>query len=351
MKKILISTGGSGGHVIPAITFYEHVNKQYKLKIVTDVRGSRFFDERKYKYTILDVPNPKKSLIKFFLSFFSAFIYLKKNNIDILFSTGGYMSLPFCVASLFLKIKIILYEPNKVLGRTNKSILRFSNRIICYHETLINCPDKHKNKIFRINPLLRKEIYNFKKNSKVNINKRIKLLVLGGSQGAEIFDKAIIKIINEISKFYKINLTQQIFDKKNIEVLKKKYADLNIEYHLFDFNHDLFKKYEEADIVITRCGASTLSEISFFNIPFVAIPFPFAKDNHQYFNAKYFSEKNCCWLFEQNEKLVQNIVDLFKSISNDDQDYRNKQINLENISYQNNWNNINKNLIDLLNEY
>ena len=68
------------------------------------------------------------------------------------------------------------------------------------------------------------------------------------------------------------------------------------------FKQNIEQQYLRSNIVITRCGASALSEISYANIPFIAVPFPYAKDNHQFLNAKHFSDLNCCWLFEQNNK-------------------------------------------------
>ena len=88
---------------------------------------------------------------------------MKKNNIEILISTGGYMSLPLCLSAKILKIKIYLFEPNMVIGRSNKFFLKFSEKIICYSNKLINFPKKYKNKFFLINPLLRKKIFMKKK--------------------------------------------------------------------------------------------------------------------------------------------------------------------------------------------
>ena len=108
---------------------------------------------------------------------------------------------------------------------------------------------------------------------------------------------------------------------------------------------------QDIDLAITRCGASALSDLAYFNIPFIAIPFPYAKDNHQYYNAKYFSDLNCCWLLEQNKVHTNKILDLLLSIINDKSEYFKKKKNIEKISSQNNWNTINQKLINTINEY
>ena len=94
MKKILISTGGSGGHVIPGITFYIHLVKEHNVKIVTDLRGSKFFNKNSIDKDIIDVPNIGSNLfllpikiINILISFIKSFFYLKKNKIEILIST------------------------------------------------------------------------------------------------------------------------------------------------------------------------------------------------------------------------------------------------------------------------
>ena len=101
MKKILISTGGWGGHVYPVIALYEHMEKFQNVLLVTDIRGSKYIDDNLIKYNVIDVPNIFSNLFKlplnillFFFSILKSLNYLKKENIDILLSTGGYMSLP-----------------------------------------------------------------------------------------------------------------------------------------------------------------------------------------------------------------------------------------------------------------
>ena len=103
-------------------------------------------------------------------------------------------------------------------------------------------------------------------------------------------------------------------------------------------------------MAITRGGANTLSELSFLNIPYVAIPLPTARDNHQYYNSNYYFEKNCCWLVDQNKYETNNFLKTFLEILNNYQIYRKKITNLENITKKNNWNNINSNIIEIIHE-
>ena len=111
-KKFLISTGGSGGHVIPATILYEHLKDQYDVLITTDKRGVKFLKEEDYNLKIFNINPITKNLFLIPLEFFfilwsiiKSLFFLKRNKIDILISTGGYMSLSLCLASKLLNIK------------------------------------------------------------------------------------------------------------------------------------------------------------------------------------------------------------------------------------------------------
>ena len=114
-SKILISTGGSGGHVIPAITMHDHLKENYDILISSDVRGLKYLDDKFYNTLVIDTPKLNNfillplSILKVFFLTLRSLILLKKKEIQILISTGGYMSLPLCLASNLLNIKIYRY--------------------------------------------------------------------------------------------------------------------------------------------------------------------------------------------------------------------------------------------------
>ncbi len=358
-KNILISTGGSGGHTIPAIILYEHLKNDFKIFLTSDKRGAKYINKNNYNYKLIEIPRLSKNFFKFpyillflFISFFKSFLFMKKNNIQILISTGGYMSLPLCISAKILNIKIYLFEPNIVIGRSNKFFLKFSEKIICYSKNLKKFPEKFKNKIFLIEPLLRKEIYLEKnKNKNENIIKKpFTILIIGGSQGAEFFDEKISELMVEINKKYKISIIQQITDENKKKIIKKKYIDDGIKNDLFNFNEKIFKKYNQIDFAITRSGASTISELIYSAIPFIAIPLPGSKDDHQFYNAKEYCDKNLCWLFNQSEYKKDNLKKFILNLIQYPEDYFEKKSNMTKFSYQNTWNNINQKLLALINE-
>ena len=353
-KKILLSTGGSGGHVVPATVLYEHLKNQFHVSISTDYRGEKFLDKNKYNLEIFNVTPISKNI--FFLpyqlcliiySIIKSIFFLKKRKIDILISTGGYMSLPLCLASKILNIKLFLFEPNIVLGRSNKFFIKSCEKIFCYSDKIKNFPNKYINKINVIPALLRKNFYEVEKAG--NIDGRINLLVIGGSQGAKIFDKLIKTAITELSKKYNLRIYQQT-NPLNFDELKKFYKVNNIDNELFDFDEDISNLMSKANICLTRAGASTLAELVFLNLPYVAIPLPTSIDNHQFENAIFYNKIGCNWILNQNEINDETVANKLVNIIDNKEAYLIKKMNMKNFSYQNTWNNINQKIISVINE-
>ena len=350
-KKILISTGGSGGHVIPATILHSHLLKKKDVFISTDNRGYKYLNKDIHKILIIDTP--KLKLLSLPLNFFKilylsikTFFFLKKEKINQLISTGGYMSLPLILAGKFLNLKIYLFEPNLVLGRANKFFLGSCEKIFCYTDKIKNFPTKFKNKIVTIYPLVRDEFYKIKK-SKTN-NDKFCLLIVGGSQGASIFDKNLKNSILNISKKFSIKIIQQTHS-KNIFSLKEFYTSNNIENEIFNYDENFIEKITKADVCITRAGASTLAELSILNTPFIAVPLPNSKDNHQFENANFYLKNDCCWILEQNlfdGRIEQLIIKIIQNKS----DFDKKKENLLNLNYQNTWINVNQKILKNLDE-
>ncbi len=354
-KKILISTGGTGGHVIPASVFYDHLKNDFDVFLSSDERGVKFLNIDKEHIKIINTPKlqnkilllPFNILSIIFLIFKSIF-FLRKKNIDILISTGGYMSLPLCFAAKFLKIKIFLFEPNMTMGRANIFFIKLSKKIFCYANNIKNFPKKYLDKIVVIGPLLRKKFYSVKLNEK-EILKEIKLLIIGGSQGAKFFDHEIKNSILQLTNKYNLKVYQQS-NKENYQILKSFYDSNNINCKLFSYDNNILEFLKDSNLCITRAGASTIAELTFINIPYLAIPYPYAKDNHQYENALFYKNKDCCWLLDQNSITSDILSKKLIQIIENREDYLKKKKNMENFSYQNSWNKVNEKIIRTLNE-
>ena len=351
-KKILISTGGSGGHVIPAKILIDHLKYNFEVIISTDRRGEKYLKEVSNKKIKIYTPKLNNlylfplNLIKVLILTVKSFFILKNNQIDMLISTGGYMSLPLCMAAKILSIKIFLLEPNMVLGRANNFFLKFSEKIFCYNSSLKNFPTKFLNKLVLIDPLVRLIFY---KKSNTNLKKdKFNFLVIGGSQGANIFDFEIKESFCEISKIFPIKVTHQTSE-QNTEKLKDFYLQHNIDCHVFSYDSNFFNLLNEIDFCVTRGGASTLAELSLMNIPFLVVPLPTAKDDHQYENALFYKKNNSCWIIDQKKFNRNELSNFFFNLLKNDNEYLKKKTNLKKLNYQNSWNNVNQKILDTLN--
>ena len=350
-KNYLITTGGSGGHVVPATILYDHLSKIANIIITTDKRGLKYLDKEFYKFKIIDTPRLNNifllplNLVIILILTSRSFFLLKNNKIEKIFSTGGYMSLPIILSARLLKINIYLIEPNQVLGRANRYFLNYCKKIFCYSNKIKNFPDNLINKMCIINPLVRKNIY---EKDTSGFNDRFTILVIGGSQSANIFDGKLKEAVVNISKKKAIKIIQQT-NEKNISFLEDFYLKNNVENKIFSYNKNFVDVIKHVDICITRAGASTLAELSLVNIPFIAVPLPTSKDNHQLENAKYYKDNDCCWLIEQIN-FEERIENLLNKILTNNSEYLNKKENLKKLNYQNSWINVNQKILKILNE-
>ena len=353
MKKILITTGGTGGHVIPAKIIKEHLKNNFEIYYSSDLRGLKYLSSDINKTIIIDTPRFNLSfylpfrLIKLMYLILQSILFLKKEKIEKVISIGGYMSIPIIIGAKMLGLTILLLEPNLVLGRGNRFFLNFSKKIFCYSNKISNFPKKHFHKIELIKPLVSKAFYELEKNK--DINNKFCFLISGGSQGAQIFDDLIKDTMIDISKTFSIKVIQQT-SIENIEKLKNFYDSKNIENKIFNFEENFINLINMSDLCITRAGATSLAEISILKKPFIAIPLPSAKDNHQMKNAQFYEEMGCCWVLDQRNLKKEKLSNIILNILKDKSDLIDKKSNLEKLNFENSWNDVNQKLQKIINE-
>lgn len=324
-KTIVITTGGTGGHIFPSISLSNFLSNQYQIEFITDKRGLKYLEkeqslrinvinsERIFNRNILKIIT---SITKVISAIISSFLLLIKLRPNLIIGMGGYSSFPVCLSAYFLKIPILIYENNLVVGRTNRFLLPLSKKILVSTESIEGIKEKYQNKIFFSGYLLRKEIFNLKvENSKIT-EKELSILIIGGSQSAKIFGEHLPKVIKKcFENKIKFNIYQQCLDYQKIE-LNEIYKKLNLKFELFTFTNNLSEYYKKADFAITRAGASSMAELVNSNIPFIAIPLPSSTDNHQLKNAIYFENKGYCFLLEQ-KYIFEKLYEMLKNLNND----------------------------------
>jgi UDP-N-acetylglucosamine--N-acetylmuramyl-(pentapeptide) pyrophosphoryl-undecaprenol N-acetylglucosamine transferase len=351
-KKIVFSTGGTGGHLFPAINLMTHlIEKDYEVILVTDTRGNNFLKHYpKLKSYIIQAGTPtNKTLVKKIFSYFIIFqsimrsiIILKKEKPNLVFGFGGYVSFPISFASRFFKIPLILYENNLILGRANKYLLPLSKKIFISKKIENEYLKKYDTKIYESGPILNKGIINYINKKEKDTNKNFSILVLGGSQGAEIFGKIIPPVITKLkNEGYDLEINQQCISNQKDEI-EKYYLKNKIKNYVFEFEKDISRLVFSSNLAITRCGATTTAELVFANTPFIAIPLPDSIDNHQYLNAQYYKNKECCWFLNQDNLNTDNLFNLILGIIKDKKKLEDFRKNMKKNQNKNVYNDIEK---------
>jgi len=335
-RKILFCSGGTGGHIFPSISLINFLKKkEYEIILVTDKRGAKYLKKDFFLYKILNVGFPDRSgiinkifyYLKLIPTFFNSFLFLMKEKPNFIFGFGGYVSFTVCLAAKLLNIRILLYESNIILGRVNKFFVPFCVRLFTNSNNILNLHKKYLYKSVEVGNILREEIIRYKLPVKNNPNSIKTIIILGGSQGAEIFGKIIPQTILDLNKNYRINIIQQSLPEQ-IEEIQNFYNNNNIKNYIFSFHENIAELMSRADLAISRCGASTIGELEFLGIPFVAIPYPLAKDNHQYQNAIYYEKKGCCWILNQKNLSPYSLKEILNNILNNNVELSLKKENM-----------------------
>ena len=357
-KKIIFSTGGTGGHIFPAMNLMKHFfDKGYKVLLVTDARGNAFirhhseFQSYVLKAATLTNKNFFSQLLSFFVIFYSiikSVIILKKEKPDLIFGFGGYVSFPISFASNFFNLPLIIYENNMVLGRTNKYLSLFSKKILVAKKIVVNFPKKYKHKTYEVGSILDKNIINYSISKKNDDQENFSILVLGGSQGAEIFGTIVPPVIKMVKdQGYKIKIIQQcILSQKNS--IMDFYKKNSIENYVFEFDKNILDLILFSNLAITRCGASTTAELTHTLTPFIAVPLPNSIDNHQYLNAKYYENNGCCWLLEQENFNTKNLFNLIIETIKDKNKLENVRKNMKKKYNKDVYNDIENEIIEFI---
>ncbi|ADV33550.1 UDP-N-acetylglucosamine-N-acetylmuramyl-(pentapeptide) pyrophosphoryl-undecaprenol N-acetylglucosamine transferase [Candidatus Blochmanniella vafra str. BVAF] len=291
IKTILIIAGGSGGHVFPGLSVARYLmNHGYKVvwlgskeNIESQLVPRHGIDIKFIYMKGWRGKNIYKKLVTLlflmFLSIYQALKIIKYWKPDIALSMGGYVAGPSSLAVVLCRIPLIIHEQNRVIGLTNRYLSFFAAKIFQ------GFPDVIANAITLGNPL-RHTILSIPK----PINRwkyrtgPIRVLVMGGSNGAYIFNKVVPKIFEQL--FSKLIIWHQSGEKDFERVLKAyRKTKQKINYKITPFIDDIAQAYSWADVVISRSGALTVSEIIYVGLPAIFVPFPYHKDKQQYWNA------------------------------------------------------------------
>ena len=316
--NITIAAAGTGGHINPGIAIADILQMNgYNISWLGTPKGmeNKLLDKKKFQFFALSISGIRNKglskLVKLpfivIISTIQAIKALKVTKTKLLIVMGGYVSMPAALAAKILNIKLIVHEQNSIPGLTNKILSFISNQnFIAFPNSL------RKSKIIG-NPI-RKEIEQVRNPKKRFLNRKgpLRILVFGGSLGSKTFNQFLPSIFKKINSKNKLSIIHQSGE-KTFELLKESYkgADFKVETRKYIF--DMEKKYNWADIVIARSGALTVSELIASGTASMLIPYPFAVDDHQFFNAKILKDAGAAEIIREKnlvEKLVFNLAKL-----------------------------------------
>lgn len=322
--KILFTGGGTGGHVLPIIgiarelrrlqpkeklvfhylgpqdEFGEILLSQEGIKVKTILAGKirRYLGWKSILQNLVDV------LFKIPIGILQAFFYILFLAPDLIFSKGGYGSIPGVIAGWLLWAPVLLHESDIVPGLSNKFLSRFSFKIFVSFPRTKYFPPKKM--ILVGNPIRREILEGSKKEAKsffkLSLEKPV-ILILGGSQGAQRINDKILEVLSELLRNFEIihQCGERNFKQVRAESKVVITEDLEKYYHLFPFlrEEEIKQAYAAADFIVSRAGSGSIFEIAAAGKPSILIPLPEAAQNHQVKNAYAYAENGSSSVIEE----------------------------------------------------
>ena len=315
--KILVSAGGTGGHIYPAISIIDEFKKQEKdLEIIFVGTTNRMEKDIIPTLNIKYVPIEIYGLTKDIIHDIKDIILIRKDikkmiNLmneykpDIVLAIGGYVTYPVIKAAYKLHIPIFLHEQNAIPGKVNKLTAKYADLIGVSFASSIKY-FKNKNTFVSGNPTSDRAIKaNSVTKSSLGLedNKRLVTFVAGSLGSSTINNVAKEFLKNMDNKDYQVLYItgKSMYD----EFIKDKYPN-NVK--IMPYVDNLPGLLKNTDILVTRAGASTIAEIKALNVVSIFIPSPYVANNHQYYNAKELVDNNLALMIEE-KKLNANILE------------------------------------------
>ncbi len=307
--NIAITGGGTGGHLSIAEAIKDELNKRgiepifigskhgQDMEWFKDSRGfkkSYFFDTK----SVVDKNPISKvtSLAKILSGTVQCREIFKEHNIEIIFSVGGYSAASASFASIIFSKDLFIHEQNAILGRLNKLLAKRSKMLFSSYL------DE-----FTLTPYPVRDI--FFENARVR-DRVDTIIFLGGSQGATAVNEFAMRVA-PILRDRGIKIIHQS-GRRDIERLESFYKEEEIEVDLFSFSKSIYNKIKEADFAVARAGAGTMWELCASKLPALYIPYPYAANNHQFYNADFLASKGLSLLKSQDKIDIKDLEAIFK---------------------------------------
>jgi UDP-N-acetylglucosamine--N-acetylmuramyl-(pentapeptide) pyrophosphoryl-undecaprenol N-acetylglucosamine transferase len=322
--KILFTGGGTGGHVLPIVGITREILRIYPQEKIQfyylgpkDEFGEIFLSHegieikrvlagkiRRYKDWKSIGQNLIDCLFKVPAGIFQAFFYIFFLSPDLIFSKGGFGSLPGVLAGWLLRTPIFLHESDHTPGLANRFLSKFSLAVfVSFPKTEWLPPSKM---ILTGNPIRREILEGSKEKARklFNLsNKKPVILILGGSQGAQRINDKILEVLADLLANFELihQAGEKNFKEVRAEAKVMITKDLEEYYHPYPFlkERELKHAYQAADLIVSRAGSGSIFEIAAIGKPSILVPLPEAAQDHQVKNAYSYAENGACLVMEE----------------------------------------------------
>lgn len=327
--KIVVSGGGTGGHIYPALAFIREIKKQ-----VGDVEFLYIGTEQGLESTLVrreDIPfktihitgfrrklslENVKTVWRFLSGVSKSKAILKDFQADVVIGTGGYVCGPVVYAASKLGIPTIIHEQNSVPGLTNKFLSKYVDKIAtCFEEAAAFFPKEKV--VLTGNPRASEVLNQDGIKGRLSVGLKLKdpsVLIVGGSRGARPINDAVISALPQLGeKPYQI---LYVTGEVHYEAVKKEIALVGNPSNVIikPFVHNMPEVLTSIDLTIARAGATTLSELTSLGIPSILIPSPYVTNNHQEKNARALTRTGAAKMLVESELNGQKLVEEIDSI-------------------------------------
>lgn len=333
-NKYFVTGGGTGGHIYPALAVADILTKNgAKVYYVGNKRNMEFelASKKGYKFLHVSIKGMPRTIspklfwwgIKLLKAILFSVRYIKKYKPKSVFATGGYVSAPMIFACMLTRTPYVMHDCDAMPGLVTRKLSRRAKYVsIAFSEAKKYIPNK--NTILTGNPI-REE---FSTKTKPDARKELELqnkktlAIIGGSQGAKSINNSAVELLKELSINYNIQIIFQT-GRKNFEEISNRvnnyYPNWKQDKNIIikPYFDDMVSVLKSADVVISRAGSLSLSEICASNVAPILIPYPHAASNHQRINAKSLLEKGACIYIEDSDldpNILRNtIIELFNN--------------------------------------
>ncbi|MCB1531799.1 MAG: undecaprenyldiphospho-muramoylpentapeptide beta-N-acetylglucosaminyltransferase [Alphaproteobacteria bacterium] len=311
-KLIVLSSGGTGGHMTPAQALgHDLLSRGFRVEVITDKRGMKYASmfEGMPMHVIQagtlgsGLVGKIKGVGSLAIGIAQAHKLLRKLKPDVVVGFGGYPSFPGVFAAQKQKIPTVLHEQNAIIGKANAMLAHRANRIALSLPVVRGLDESDKVRSVVTGNPVRPEIAALYSEPYPNVKDDgpLNILIMGGSLGASVFSEVVPQTLGKLSAANKkrLRIVQQCRE-ADIDMVRKAYKENNIEAELATFFEDVPDRLRACHLVIGRSGASTVAEVTTAGRPAIFVPYPHHKDQQQKMNADAVADVGGAWMMTES---------------------------------------------------